>query len=59
MVAVIAIQSQMASRDMGSRSGWSWAAIEAAWTLAEELKSEWSVLSSSLGESMKAPAMTD
>lgn len=44
MVAVMAIQSQMASRDMGSLSGWSWAAMEAAWTLAEELKREWSVL---------------
>lgn len=45
MVAVMAIQSQMASRDMGCcSSGWLWVAMEAAWTLADELKSEWSVL---------------
>lgn len=45
MVAVMAIQSQMASRDMDSgSSGGLWAAMEAAWTLADELNREWSVL---------------
>jgi len=46
MVAVMAIQSQMASLDMdwGGSSGWLSAAMEAAWTLEEEVNREWSVL---------------
>lgn len=54
-VAMMAIQSKTASlEDRGGSSGWPWPP-EAAWTLGEELKSEYSVLKSSLGESMKAP----
>lgn len=46
IVAMMAIQSQIASLDEDWSSCWAWAevAAEAAWTLAEELKSEWSAL---------------
>ena len=54
-VAMMAIQSSTASlEDLGGSSGCPWP-LEAACTLVEELKREYSVLKSSLGESMKAP----
>ena len=54
-VAMMAIHSKTASlEDRGGSSGWPWP-LAAAWTLAEELNREYSVLKSSLGESMKAP----
>lgn len=54
-VAMMAIQSRTASLvERGDSSGWLWP-LEVAWTLAGELNREYSVLKSSLGESMNTP----
>lgn len=54
-VAMMAIHSRTASlEERGDSSGWPWP-LEVAWMLAGELNREYSVLKSSLGESMNAP----
>lgn len=54
-VAMMAIHSRTASlEERGDSSGWLWP-LELAWTLAGKLNREYSVLKSSLDESMNAP----
>lgn len=58
IVAIMAIHNKMASfEERAASSGW-FGMEAAAWTLAEELNKEYSVLKSSLGESIKAPPIT-
>lgn len=58
IVAIIAIHNKMASfEERDASSGW-FVIEAAAWTLADELNKEYSVLKSSLGESINAPPIT-
>lgn len=58
IVAIIAIHNKMASfEERDASSGW-FGPEAAAWTFADELNKEYSVLKSSLGESINAPPIT-
>lgn len=58
IVAMIAIHNNMASFEDRDVSSGGFCMEEAAWTLADELNKEYSVLKSSFGESIKAPPIT-
>lgn len=58
IVAIIAIHNKIASfEERDASSGWFGIEV-AAWTLEDELNKEYSVLKSSLGESINAPPIT-